>query len=110
VVKFLEEYMGDPDPDKTIKSWLGEGVAMQYVPRIVDQRIAAKWGTRTIVGSDGAIIGMGGQEVPPPMPPQPGGPAGAPPPIGGAAIPPPTPPDLVPMAAPGTVPIDGMVG
>jgi hypothetical protein len=64
--KFIEEYMGEADPDKVYAQWQArQAFEQQVIPAILPQELAAWLGTRVLMGNGGEFIGPGGVPMSP---------------------------------------------
>ncbi len=119
-IEFIRDYMGKPNPDAVYASLKGFEAFQKYLePGIIQQELAKVEGSKVVLGPNGALIGMGGQELTPqqalqmkgqqpsPMPPAPGGPA---PGGAGPMVPGPQMPSMPGLGAPGAIPLQGMQG
>ena len=108
---YVEEYMGDANPQDRIAAWqawrIFDGMVL---PALQKQQVAKRFGTHVVMGLNGESVGPDGQQVQPQQvlqsqgwqPQQPQGGGG---PMAGQV----TMPSLPQMAAPNTIPMQGQV-
>ena len=65
-IAFLEDYMGESDPDKVYADWKARTAYEQIVePPLIQQELARWMGSRIVLGENGEFVGPGGAPVSP---------------------------------------------
>lgn len=93
---FLEEYMGDENPDETEMDWISRATFKDYLqPGLIRMGLASWAGSQVLMGPNGVNVGMGGDPM------QPGQAAAA------AGVLPPEMPGQGTLSVPGQLPVRG---
>lgn len=113
---FLSQYMGDEHPTETYEAWIAERTYKEkFQPAVIDQKLSEYFGSKFYISPGGIPVGMGGEPLDPMQALQRkgiSGPPQAPVQMAGMAqgIAPSVTPDLMPLNAPGTLPLQGLPG
>lgn len=65
VTKFLEEYMGEEDPDEVIAAYDAERIFEYVKTGLIQQKVAERYGTKVVMGPNGEFVGSQGQPLSP---------------------------------------------